>query len=157
MGKKPTAKQAAFAHAVVAGKFRAMSDAYREIYSSRGSRETVKDAASKLWKSPTVQAEADRIRRRLEADRSRRYAGDRDAIRRRLWSIADDESARDGDVIQACKLLGQASGMWVEVRENTTHTASTEAELIEEIRAALEGKSPGDVSAPEVESDPTLN
>ena len=47
--------------------------------------------------------------------------------------------------------------MWVEVRENTTHTASSEAELIEEIRAALEGKAPGDVSAPEVDPYPALN
>ena len=157
MGRKPTARQQAFADGVVSGKHRAMADVYREVYSSRGSRETVKNAASKLWKTPTVQAAAEAARKRLEADRSRRYAGDRDAVRRRLWSIADDTGARDSDVIAACKLLGAESGMWLERVEATTISTTTDAELVEEIREALTGKAPGDVSTPEVDPEASVH
>ena len=158
MGKKPTAKQRAFAEAVVSGKYRAMTDAYREIYSGRGSRETVRGEASRLWKTPTVQAAAEVARERLVAARARKLAGDRDAVRRKLWAIADDPDARDADVLTACKLLGSQTGvsMFADRVEHADAETVSDAELIEEIRATLSPgeNTPGDVSAPEVPGPP---
>ena len=161
MSRKPTVRQQAFAEAIVSGKFRAMSDAYRDVYQSRGSRETVKNAASRLWRSPTVQAAAEAARKRLEASRSRQLAGDRDAVRRKLWGIVDDVDARDSDVIAACRLLGmqQGVGMFEQRVVATEGDSATDAEVIEEIRATLNPygeKGPGDVS-PEEPLDPEVD
>ena len=91
VGVMATEKQKRFAEGVVRGNL-PLVHAYREAYDTNGTPKSPRNEASRLWRNPDVQAQAERIRRDMDAERARKLAADRDRIRERLWSEADTAS-----------------------------------------------------------------
>ena len=139
MPRRGTERQRAFARAVVRGEFRTTTDAWESVYGAGGSRRTRGNRASKLWRSTYCQTVAEGARRRLDAERRRKLAGERDAVRNRLWGIADASDARDSDKLTALRLLGSQSGVdMFSERVEVTHVAQgCAAELIAELESML--------------------
>ena len=75
----------------------------------------------------------------MEAERRRKLAGERDAVRNRLWLIADGSEARDSDKLTALRMLGQQSGvdMFAERVEVSNVTTGSDAELVAELEDML--------------------
>lgn len=132
-------RQRQFAEVVVAGEKRTLVDAYESVYGSGGTRRTRVNRASKLWRSTYCQTVAEGARRRLDAERRRKLAGERDAVRNRLWGIADASDARDSDKLTALRMLGQQSGvdMFAERVEVSNVAQGSDAELIAELESML--------------------
>jgi len=132
-------RQRQFAEVVVAGEKRTLVDAYESVYGSGGTRRTRVNRASKLWRSTYCQTVAEGARRRLDAERRRKLAGERDAVRNRLWGIADASDARDSDKLTALRMLGQQSGvdMFAERVEVANVAQGSDAELIAELESML--------------------
>ena len=139
MSEPGSEKQRAYAELVVSGEKRTMVDAYESVYGAGGSRRTRVNEASRLWRSPFVQGVAEGARRRLEAERRRKLAGERDAVRNRLWQIADGSDARDSDKLTALRMLGQQSGvdMFAERVEVSNVAGGSDAELLAELEDML--------------------
>ncbi len=138
-----TTRQLAFARSIVEGKTRTLAEAYRSAYGVTGTSVTQKKSqaneASKLWKHPGVRAWVDRARREIELRDARRSVGEREAIRTRLWGVADNAD-RESDRLTALRLLGLECGMFAETNklEVETNAASmSDAEVIAEIESAL--------------------
>ena len=133
-------KQRTYAELVVSGEKRTMVAAYESVYGSGGSRKTRVNEASRLWRSPYCQTVAEGARRRLDAERRRKLAGERDAVRNRLWGIADASEARDSDRLTALRMLGSQTGveMFSEAHTITQGPQTgTDAELISELEILL--------------------
>ena len=132
-------KQRTYAELVVSGEKRTMVAAYESVYGSGGSRKTRVNEASRLWRSPYCQTVAEGARRRLDAERRRKLAGERDAVRNRLWGIADAPEARDSDKLTALRMLGSQSGvdMFAERVEVANVVQGSDAELIAELESLL--------------------
>ena len=139
MSETGSEKHRAYAELVVSGEKRTMVDAYESVYGSGGTRRTRVKRASKLWRSTYCQTVAEGARRRLDAERRRKLAGERDAVRNRLWGIADASDARDSDKLTALRLLGSQSGvdMFSERVEVTNVAQGSDAELIAELESML--------------------
>ena len=140
MSEAGSERQRAFAEVVVAGEKRTLVDAYESVYGSGGARRTRVNRASKLWRSTYCQTVAEGARRRLDAERRRKLAGERDAVRNRLWGIADASEARDSDRLTALRMLGSQTGveMFSEAHTITQGPQTgTDAELISELEILL--------------------
>ena len=139
MSEAGSERQRAFAEVVVAGEKRTLVDAYESVYGSGGARRTRVNRASKLWRSTYCQTVAEGARRRLDAERRRKLAGERDAVRNRLWGIADAPEARDSDKLTALRMLGSQSGvdMFAERVEVANVVQGSDAELIAELESLL--------------------
>ena len=105
MPRSGTERQRAFARAVVRGEFRTTTAAWESVYGAGGSRRTRVNEASRAWRNPAVQSLATDERRALDAERSRRASGEREAVRSRLWDLAES-AERDADRLTALRLLG---------------------------------------------------
>ena len=138
MQEKGSERQRAFAEVVVAGEKRTLVDAYESVYGSGGSRRTRVNEASRGWRSPAVQRFAQDERRALDAERSRRASGDREAVRSRLWTIADT-APRDADRLTALRLLGSVAGVDLFATRVEVAPAPREssAEIVAEIEQTL--------------------
>ena len=111
----------------------------------------------------------ERQRDRQDAARCRAVSGDRQRIRERLWAEAEGAD-RSSDRISALVNLGRMRDvqLFSDHRTTVVEDRATDAEVVAEIAAVLEGarpnssKAPGDVStpgdpAPEVPGDPTVH
>ena len=150
VGVMATEKQKRFAEGVVRGNL-PLVHAYREAYDTNGTPKSQRNEASRLWRNPDVQAQAERIRRDMDAERARKLAADRDRIRERLWSEADTAS-RASDRLTALRLLGQQSGvnMFSErIEVARAPDGASAAEVVADIQATLR-----DALGPEVDPSP---
>ena len=138
MPRSGTDRQRAFARAVVRGEFRTTTDAWESVYGAGGSRKTRVNEASRGWRNPAVQSLAQEERRALEVERSRRAAGDREAVRTRLWALADG-AARDADRLTALRLLGSVAGvdLFATRLEVAPAPRESSAEIVAEIEQTL--------------------
>ena len=131
-------KQKLFADKILDGKNSTLADVYRDVYQTKNmSPRTVRNEASNLYRHPGVTAYIERARERVEADRARRAVGEREAVRTRLWSEAE-EADRSSDRLTALRLLGQAAGMFAERIEVAEVSAEqSDAEVLAELEATL--------------------
>ncbi len=97
-----------FTEAIVYGDSPSIVGAYRDTRTTRASAKNARAEASRLWRSPGVQAYAERLREELLARGRARAAADRDRIVQRLWNEADSAD-RAADRIAALRLLGTVS------------------------------------------------
>ena len=84
-----------------------------------------------------MQKFSDEFRKRAEDMRVRRSVGEREAIRKRLWSEAD-LADKSSDRLTALKMLGQEAGMFtdrIEVVESSD--VMSDAEVIAEIETVM--------------------
>ena len=111
-----TEKQRLFADMVLKGA--TLSHSYVSVYAGGdGSRKATKgqaNQASKVWRSPPIQAYADAARAHVENNRARRALGTRERIERQLWVEADGE--KSADRLRALELLGKSIGTYRPVR-----------------------------------------
>ena len=106
-------KQKLFADKILDGKNATLADVYRDVYQTKNmSPRTVRNEASNLYRHPGVTAYIERARERVEADRARRAVGEREAVRTRLWSEAE-EADRSSDRLTALK-----ESKWPRYRQN---------------------------------------
>ena len=136
-----TERQRLFALSVLSGESKTLSEAYREVYDCKGDsakqRKSQSNEASRLWSHPGVQKFSDEFRKRAEDMRVRRSVGEREAIRKRLWSEAD-LADKSSDRLTALKMLGQEAGMFtdrIEVVESSD--VMSDAEVIAEIETVM--------------------
>ena len=145
-----TERQRLFALRVLTGDSKTLSDAYRYVYDCKGESKKQKKSqsneASRLWSHPGIKKFSDEFRQNAENNRTRRAVGERESIRKRLWSEAD-QADKSSDRLTALKMLGQEAGMFtdkVEVIESSD--VMSDAEVIAEIelvlREALESGQP---------------
>ena len=156
--KALTFAQREFTERVVLGESPSLAAAYRSCYSQdKSNSKQLGNSASRLWKHPGVKAYALELRKKLQEQKLKGYAQERQRITRRLWIEATPKSYKvehlvgcpDGigekgsDRISALRLLG----IEVEMFDNkgdtldSTYNESSQAELIEEIRLALQNSS----------------
>tara|TARA_R110002051_G_scaffold91410_3_gene160824 strand:- start:2885 stop:3361 length:477 start_codon:yes stop_codon:yes gene_type:complete len=131
-------KQKAFVEMVVSGENRSLVGSYVAVYGENGSRRTLTNEASRLFRSPTCVNYADAIRRRIEGEARRRAVGEREAIRSRLWSEADN-AEKSADRLSALRMLGQTVDLFVEKVQVETVDSTSDADLIVELESMLRG------------------
>ena len=138
MPRSGTGNQQAFARAVIRGEFRHVTDAWESVYGCGGSRRTRVNEASRGWRSPAVQRFAQDERRALDAERSRRASGAREAGRSRRWPCADS-APRDASRLTALRRLGSVAGVDLFATRVEVAPAPREssAEIVAEIEQTL--------------------
>ena len=94
-----------FAEAIVYGDSPSIVGAYRDTRPTRASAKNARAEASRLWRSPGVQAYAERLREDLLARGRARAAADRERIVSGLWREAEGAD-RASDRIAALRILG---------------------------------------------------
>ena len=147
-----------FAEAVVYGEAPSITAAYRDTRPTRASARNQRAEASRLWRSPRVQAYAERLREDLLARGRARAAADRERIVAGLWAEAEGAD-RASDRIAALRILGTVSTVdlfgpdRVEVGRAGDH-AGTAAEMAASIEVLLRETIQGAEVEPEDEEDP---
>ncbi len=132
------AQQKKFADAIIDGDYVTLKDAYVSVYGdSPNARQSV-NLASKLWRSETVTSYVDKANRKVEAQRTRRMAGEVDRIRRELWIVVKGTTVEASNRVAALRLLAQASAMLVDVKEVRTVTPTTSPEILQQVQALLD-------------------
>ena len=94
-----------FAEAIVYGDSPSIVQACRDTRPTRATARNARAEASRLWRTPSVQAYAERLRADLLARGRARAAADRERIVRQLWAEAEGAD-RASDRIAALRLLG---------------------------------------------------
>ena len=157
-------KNKRFAEAIVYGDSASIVQAYRDTRETSASVRNARAEASRLWRSPLVQAYAERLRADLLARGRARAAADRERIVAALWSEADGAD-RAADRIAALRTLGQVSTIDLfgpdRVAIEGTADAASAAELADGIEAllrdALGGAEVGEVVDAEVVPPTPIN
>ena len=151
-------KDRRFAEAIVYGDSPSIVQAYRDTRPTRASAKNARAEASRLWRSPSVQAYAERLREDLLARGRARAAADRERIVAGLWREAEGAD-RAADRIAALRILGTVSTVdlfgpdRVEVGRAGEH-AGTAAEMAASIEVLLRETIQGAEVEPEDEEDP---
>ena len=143
-----TEKQRLFADMVLKGS--TLSHSYVSVYAGGdGSRKATKgqaNQASKVWRSPPIQAYADAARAHVENNRARRALGTRERIERQLWVEADGE--KSADRLRALELLGKSIGLYREHVEIEAVESLGAAEIEAELRALITAALPAALDLP---------
>ena len=145
--KELTAKQEAFAQAIVCGvlvdetgkkKHLNASDCYRSVYnvSETTKPSSIWTEASKLLSNPKVSQRIDVLKGQMETHALSSSLSERDKIIERLWVMADNGQA-EASQLRSLELLGKSIGLFsdrVEISE-TKNLDEVERELVEKLSA----------------------
>ena len=132
-----------FAEAIVYSESASITAAYRDTRDTTANVRNCRSEASRLWRSATVQAYADVLRDELLNRARARVEGDRERIRRALWTEAS-AADRAADRLTALRLLGLSVNLFaVDKPETATGAeAHTAAEIANQIETMLIELSP---------------
>ena len=149
--------QRAFAAAVVDGTSPTLTQAYIDVgYSENGTRKSLQNSASSLWRSAVVQQIAVELRAAQSASRIRRLASTQDKVLDALWCEAmpvgeptpyggshlKGRGETAASRVAALRLIGQASAMFADRVIQTDEPALSPGEMIEQIQAAINSDAP---------------
>jgi hypothetical protein len=147
--KELTHKQKQFARKVALGSTKA--DAYREVYNSKGTPNTIGTEVSRLSQNPRISQEIEAYRLAKEAEDYRNPADLRRLVIHQLTQHALDAEINPAQRIKSLELLGKVAGVDVFMdRKETTvihQSGDIKARLLNQLKAVI------DVNAKEISTE----